>query len=209
MIADARELHQAGLPCELVTFGPVSTRCRRDSVERRLRGSVDHVLRRTRRAQGAVGELAGAKTIEVRSLRTLVRFNSGVGKGARRTTTSQFISLACAAAANQIGIPVMPPMTQCNEVTRGHTAALTHCFLFGGTGLLMGSGCYTCPARTASEAQFEAWRARQLDAAATDDDRREVEQTDLRLFTTRFMKPSTYVAARRMERSVRRLEGYV
>jgi hypothetical protein len=202
---------RADIPCELVTFGPHQL----DAAATQLKGLfADRLITIPTTATDLRVQLESlqAEDIKTRGTRTLVRFQSGKGRGAaQHDDLAVALQLAAGGAHGQIGVPVMPPMRQCNEHARphGHPHALRDCFLFGGPGELMGGGCYTCPARTASEAQFHAWRARQLEAAATEHDRVEVERTNLRQFTARFMKPSLFVLARRMERTVRRAEGYV
>ncbi|BCS33976.1 hypothetical protein TBR22_A32050 [Luteitalea sp. TBR-22] len=201
---------RADIPCELVTFGPHQL----DAAATQLKALfADRLITIPPAATDLRVQLESlqAEDIRTRGSRTLVRFQSGKGRGAaQHDDLAVALQLAAGGAHGQIGVPVMPSMTVCQEAARprGNPHALRECFLFGGRGELMGDGCYTCPARVASEAQFQAWRRRQLDAAATDEDRRDIERTDLRTFTARYMKPSTFVAARRMERCVQRLEGY-
>jgi hypothetical protein len=201
---------RAGIPCELVTFGPHQL----DAAATQLKALfADRLITLPATATDLRVQLESlqAEDIRTRGSRTLVRFQSGKGRGAAaHDDLAVALQLAAGGAHGQIGVPAMPPMTTCGEAARprGNPYALRECFLFGGRGELMGDACYVCPARVASEAQFHAWRKRQLEAAATEEDRRDVEQTDLRTFTARYMKANTYVSARRMERAVQRLEGY-
>jgi hypothetical protein len=211
MVGMMERLHRAGVPCELVTFGPAQLDAAATQLKSVFAGRLIAIPSAPVELREQLESLQ-AQDIRTRGARTLVRFQSGVGRGAQaHDDLAISLSLAMLGAVGQIGVPVMPEMAQCNEASRpyGHPQAADLCYLLGGPSIMYGLGCETCAARQASQAQYHAWRTRQVDAAATDEDLQAIDDTDVRAFTARFMKPSVFAAARRLERTVRRLEGYL
>lgn len=210
MVGMQERLHRAGLPCELVTFGPTQLDAAATQLKAVFAGRLITIPSAPVELREQLESLQ-AQDIKGRGSRTLVRFQSGVGRGAQaHDDLAISISLAMLSASGQIGVPVLPPMDRCEEASRpwGNPRAAELCHLLGGPSIMHGIGCTDCPGRVASEAQYHAWRARQLAAASTDADRQAVDETDVRLFTRRFMTPNVFTAARRLERAVRQVEGY-